>query len=81
MDWRIYYPKDFFKTVSNKATRSHDFKVEKPHCKTLFRLRHFSQRIINDWNTLPLYVINAKDVNDFKSKLDQHWKHEVMYQY
>ena len=33
---------------------------------TSFRLQHFSQRIINDWNALPPYVVNAKDVNDFK---------------
>ena len=26
-------------------------------------------------------VVNAKVVNDFKSKLDQHWNHEVMYEH
>ena len=53
----------------------------KPRCKTTFRLQHFSQRIINDWNALPSFVVNAKYMNDFKSKLDLHWNHEVMYQY
>ena len=41
----------------------------------------FSQRIINDWNSLPEGAVLAKDVNEFKSKIDQHWNHEVMYDY
>ena len=32
-------------------------------------------------NALSLHIVNAKDVNDFKSKLDRHWSHEVMYDY
>ena len=71
----------FFTIISNPSTRGHNFKLEKPRCRTSFRLQHFSQRIINDWNALPSYVVNAKDVNDFKSKLDKHWNHEVMYEY
>ena len=31
-------------------------------------------------NALPSYVVNAKDLNDFKSKLDVHWNHERTYQ-
>ena len=46
-----------------------------------FRLQHFSQRIIIEWNALPSSVVNAKDVNDYKSKLDSHWNLEVMYDY
>ena len=57
------------------------FQLEKPRCKTTMRLQHFSQRIINDWNQLPENVIAAKDVNEFKTKLDRHWSHEVMYMY
>ena len=68
----------FFTVVTNVATRGHNHKLEKPRCKTSFRLQHFSQRIINEWNALPSFVVNSKDVNDFKSKLDSHWNHEVM---
>ena len=45
------------------------------------RLQHFSQRIINDWNSLPEQVVAGKDVNEFNSKLDQHWNQEVIYVY
>ncbi|MES9971492.1 MAG: reverse transcriptase family protein, partial [Candidatus Thiodiazotropha sp.] len=71
----------FFNVATNSSTRGHNFKLEKPRCNTSFRLQHFSQRIINDWNALPSFVVNAKDVKDFKAKLDLHWSHEVMYQY
>ena len=71
----------FCTVVTNLATGGHNHKLEKPRCKTSFRLQHFSQRIINEWNALPFSVVNAKDVNDFKSKLDSHWNHEVMYEY
>ena len=60
----------FFTVVTNLATRRHTHKLEKPRCKMSFRLQHFSQRIINEWNALPSSVLIAKDVNDFKSKLD-----------
>ena len=29
----------------------------------------------------PEGAVLAKDVNEFKSKIDQHWNHEVMYDY
>ena len=68
----------FFTVVTNLATRGHNHKVEKPRCKTSFRIQHFSQRIINEWNAPPSSVVNPKDVNDFKYKLDSHWNHEVV---
>ena len=71
----------FYTIVSNSTTRGHNFKLDKPRCQTTFKLQHFSQRIISEWNALPSYVVNAKDLNGFKSKSDLHWNHEVMYQY
>ena len=31
----------------------------------------FSQRIVNSWNSLPPYVINAHSINEFKNRLDR----------
>ena len=56
----------FFKVCKESSTRGHSLKLEKPRCKTTIRQRHFSQRIINDWNSLPERVVAAKDVNQFK---------------
>ena len=71
----------FFRLCTSSSTRGHSLKLEKPRCRTTLRLQQFSQRIINDWNSLPEGAVLAKDVNEFKSKIDQHWNHEVMYDY
>ena len=39
------------------------------------------QRIINDLNSLPEGAVLAKDVYEFKSKVDHHWNHKVIYVY
>jgi hypothetical protein len=53
-------------------------KLAKPRCNsTSFRLQHFSQRIINDWNELSTNVIFAKTVDEFKILLDRHWDREM----
>ena len=41
----------------------------------------FTENYINDRNSLPEGAVLEKDVNEFKSKIDQHWNHEVMYDY
>ena len=71
----------FFKFCKQSSTRGHSLKLEKPRCRTTTRQQHFSQRVINDWNSLPERVVAAKDVNAFKTRIDQHWNHEVVYEY
>ena len=61
-----------FYIVSNLTARGHNLKPDKPRFRTTFRCL---QRIVNDWNALPPYIVNAKNVSDLKSKLDQHWNH------
>ena len=34
----------------------------------------FSNRIVDRWNGLPEYVINADSTNSFKNRLDNYWK-------
>jgi len=33
-----------------------------------------TNRIVNEWNTLSREVIESKDVNEFKNKLDKEFK-------
>lgn len=55
-------------------TRGHNLKIAKRHSRLNVRKCSFGLRVVNAWNTLPQWVVNAKDVNDFKTKLDKHWQ-------
>ena len=35
----------------------------------------FSSRVVNDWNSLPEWLIEARTVNEFKNGLKRHWKY------
>ena len=67
--------KHLLKLNSSVITRGHEKRLLKPFIKTECRKHFFSNRVINNWNSLPNDVINATDLNSFKSSLDEHWKH------
>ena len=72
----------FFKMSSQAiVTRGHSMKIEKPRCTTSFALRQFSNRVINDWNSLPQHVVDVSDTNKFKILIDRHYKDSKMYEY
>ena len=48
-------------------------KLEKQRCRLDLRRYFFSQRVVNEWNSLPQLVIDATSVNMFKARLDKHW--------
>ena len=54
-------------------TRGHSMKLEKRRCSSTTPQHCFSNRVINNWNSLPESVISSPSVNSFKSRLDQHW--------
>ena len=39
-----------------------------------FGVGHGVVRIVNLWNSLPADVVNAKSVNNFKNKIDVHFR-------
>ena len=39
----------------------------------------FTNRVANNWNSLPSHVVHADTVNSFKSRLDNFWKVEMYY--
>ena len=54
-------------------TRVHNYKIYKVHATRLSRKNNFAQKCVNDWNSLPMEVVNAPSINTFKNRLDSHW--------
>ena len=65
---------DFF-DASTTATRGHNKKFKKKKATIHQRINCFSQRVINDWNSLPANLIDSPSLNTFKKRLDDHWSH------
>jgi ribonucleases P/MRP protein subunit RPP40 len=60
-----------FITSHTQNLRGNNFKLYKGNCRLDQRKYFFSQRIVDRWNRLPNYVIEAESVNQFKIKLDK----------
>ena len=69
-----YFDTDFtdLYTYSTTITRGHQFKLFKERSRLLCRSNYFINRITNDWNSLPDYVVNSTSINTFKSLLDSY---------
>ena len=55
--------------------RGHSQRVFKRHAVKITRSNSFSQRIVNDWNNLSNFVVEAPTLNTFKNRLDIYWQH------
>ena len=71
---RIRFDK-FFKYSTSK-TRGHSKKFYKERCRLDIRKNIFSQRVVNDWNSLPESLIGAEDLDSFKAGLEEFWEDE-----
>ena len=68
--------KIFFELNTGQSTRGHSQKLVKKHARLGIRQSVFSQRVVNDWNSLPAEVIDSPSLNSFKSRLDKFWLKE-----
>ena len=67
---RDSYPRsDLFVLSPSSHTRGHCFKILKPHVSLECRLRFFSVRCIDLWNSLPDEVVGCSSLDAFKSSL------------
>ena len=57
-------------------TRGNKFKLQKFNCHYNIRKYSFGSRVVNVWNSLPDYVVEAESVNAFKNRLDKHWSNQ-----
>ena len=65
-----------FEIEADRRTRGHNFKLKKRHCRLNTRKFSFANRVISPWNDLAENFVNAKTVNNFKSKLNDYWKNK-----
>ena len=65
--------KELFTVWEESRTRGHNHKIFKEHAAKLPRKNNFSQRSVNDWNSLPIDVVNAPSIDAFKNRLDKFW--------
>ena len=54
--------------------RDNQYKLTKRRANRDIRKFSFSMRIVDTWNSLPDDVVCSKSTNQFKNKLDKHWK-------
>ena len=59
----------FFCMVTGSWTRGHNQKMVKSHTKIGIRQNVFSQRVVNDRNSIPAHVVDSPTLNTFKSHL------------
>ena len=62
-----------FTSSNSIATKGHTKKLFKYHTNSYARLNFYSNRVINDWNSLPQSIVDSPSVNEFKMLLDRHY--------
>ena len=65
-------PSTFF-IMSQNTTRGHSKKIFKQRFEKELRKFAFSQRVVDDWNSLTENIVSSKTLNIFKSRLDKYW--------
>ena len=60
---------------SNDKARRHTYKLNNTHSRLNIRQCPFGPRVVSNWNSLPQWIVDAHDTNDFKGKLDKFWSH------
>ena len=63
---------DFFELSHLSNTRGHEFKIYKRAFRTNLGKYSFGNRVIADWNSLPLQVVMTDSLLKFKILLDHH---------
>ncbi|XP_065684335.1 uncharacterized protein LOC136096706 [Hydra vulgaris] len=55
-------------------TRGHNSKLRRLYTQNIKQHNFFTNRVVNDWNNLEQETIDAVSINQFKKKLDEHFK-------
>ena len=60
----------FLSPTTYTNTRGHNFKL---HKEKFAKAYTFLNRVIDDWNSLPDYIVNADSLTPFKNLLNKYW--------
>jgi len=67
-------PWDFFEPIPDgMERRRHPWTIFKPHVNTTQRRNCFIVRTINAWNSLTHYVLYARNIDQFKERMNKRW--------
>ena len=58
-------------SMSDRRSRGHTLKLEKPRARLDLRKHFFSNRVIDAWNALPGHMVEATSTNMFKAALQR----------
>ena len=61
----------FFKLSGNSKVRGHAYKIVINSFRMDVRKNFFSNTVVDAWNELPQYALDAETVNSFKARLDK----------
>ena len=64
---------DYLEVCDNSRVRGHSKKLVKCFSRLDVRKFSFSHRVVNEWNSLPEWVINSTSVNCFKMNIDKFY--------
>lgn len=71
--------RNIFELKEDQRTRGHDKKIYKRRTRLHRSKNYFCNRVVNSWNLLPPYVIEAETVKIFEARLDKAWKGQDFY--
>ena len=58
------------KLSGDSKVRGHIYKIVTSCFRLDVRIHFFSNKVVDAWNELPQYVVDAETVNSFKARLD-----------
>ena len=70
--------KSLFEFTNEHKLRGHNFKIIKKRTNKSKYSKFFTNRIVNRWNKLPSYIVNATSIDNFKNQVDAYHKN-IMY--
>ena len=65
---------NYFQRNDDPRTRNNGFKLKGKRFQTNVAKHYFTNRVVEDWNRLPKPVVESKNVEMFKNRLDKYYK-------